>query len=713
MTIIKDNCILVELEDSYINKNQINIELKKTLYKKLENQDIREEEKYFILGYLTLTEKKDLDLSKKYFYNTLENISTDTCSFIKVYVYKFLSDIMIEENNVKKAVEYSEKAFLNINPKEYNEKYTLIADIFKPLISYKEGRDISIDCLNKALGHKNLNTQTKIYLNKILSVIYIVNYDYSEAIASNLKVIKLSEKIENSYYINKSIVDISAIARDFGAYEAAIEILNDVNSKDIHDEVLKADLEIYKYINLAQIERVIGDYEKALEYANQITKYEKYIPTEKRESIICMKNIIMADIYSKEEKINESKRYLDMSKDSIKDAKHVYADIEIYYNIVNSEINKIGGNYDESIKEINIALELLQEKPNTEYYRRCIISLIDIYKNMGYEDNVLKYTNILIDLQTNENDSVFKKYYSYIIYKENYRELEIKQENKKGIILILTVIVAILIIALSRLAIIPNLVNYKTRKNIKSYIKNNNYILNYQPIVNPKTNNIVGFEALLRLRIDDEIIMPNIIINEIEKSNMMNEVSLWILKKLINDYYKISCIGNLENKFYLSMNISLREIEDRDICNQLSYILKESNIEKNSICLEITESVPGENYDEINKNIKQLRNNGFIIAIDDFGVDYSNLSFLEKFEFDIIKLDKYFIDNLEKSIVVQSLVDAINYISIKKDITVVMEGVEVGKQKDAIIEIDSNKFYIQGYYYSRPVEIDKIKDITI
>ncbi|UXZ08569.1 EAL domain-containing protein [Clostridium perfringens] len=104
------------------------------------------------------------------------------------------------------------------------------------------------------------------------------------------------------------------------------------------------------------------------------------------------------------------------------------------------------------------------------------------------------------------------------------------------------------------------------------------YFLNYQPIVDPKKEKIVGFEALLRLKIEDQVVMPNLIINEIEKADMINDVSIWILNKIISDYGKLTKIRGVSGKFYVSMNISLKEIEDIDFIKKLTNILKDSKL---------------------------------------------------------------------------------------------------------------------------------------
>ncbi len=102
-----------------------------------------------------------------------------------------------------------------------------------------------------------------------------------------------------------------------------------------------------------------------------------------------------------------------------------------------------------------------------------------------------------------------------------------------------------------------------------------------------------------------------------------------------------------------------------------------------------------------------------MIAIDDFGVEYSNLDILEKLDFDIIKLDKYFVDDISESVVRQRIMRFISDITILKNKSLVAEGVEDIFQKDIIKNVENNKFFIQGYFYSEPVSIEDLKKINI
>lgn len=248
---------------------------------------------------------------------------------------------------------------------------------------------------------------------------------------------------------------------------------------------------------------------------------------------------------------------------------------------------------------------------------------------------------------------------------------------------------------------------------IKSRMKNGQYFLNYQPIYNPKTMQIVGFEALLRLRgKNKEIISPSKFLLQIEKNNMLLNLSLWVIKKVIKDYEEIRNFRYVHKRdFYISINVSLRELENDYFIKRAIQILTESSLKSGTICLEIVERVKMNDVDKITKNISHLKEAGFKIAIDDFGVEYSNLDILHKLDFDTIKVDKHFIDGIDKDFVKEEIILFISRIATFKNKAVVLEGIEESSQDLRIKEINHPSLYVQGYYYNRPMNIEDLKNI--
>ncbi len=293
------------------------------------------------------------------------------------------------------------------------------------------------------------------------------------------------------------------------------------------------------------------------------------------------------------------------------------------------------------------------------------------------------------------------------LYSKYFDEHLDKLKNEKVLVVIFLIIISLFIYKKGK----NKIVSIRTKRKIRDYMKNDKYILYYQPIVDPKTSSVKGFESLLRLNKDGKILTPYSFIKEIEDNNMSLEVSLWLLKKVILDYRIIKDYDMVKGRdFYISLNVSFKEIENPKFLRSLMKIAKDYKIDDCNICLEIVEKFGIEDIGRIQSAIRIIKEYGFLIAIDDFGVEYSNLDLLNKIDSDIVKLDKYFADNLDKSIINEKTVEFISEICIIANRTIVFEGIEEQYQVDIVKAFPYEKIYIQGYFYSKPVDIETLKD---
>ena len=134
-------------------------------------------------------------------------------------------------------------------------------------------------------------------------------------------------------------------------------------------------------------------------------------------------------------------------------------------------------------------------------------------------------------------------------------------------------------------------------------------------------------------------------------------------------------------------------------------------MKKNTICLEITENEDITNFNKIQESINILKSAGYLIALDDFGAHYSNLDLLESLDYDILKLDKQFLDNIPNSKFNQEILKFVsNMCTIQKKLLVI-EGLETKEQKNYIMNILNDNFYFQGFFYSKPVLLNDIKNL--
>ena len=298
------------------------------------------------------------------------------------------------------------------------------------------------------------------------------------------------------------------------------------------------------------------------------------------------------------------------------------------------------------------------------------------------------------------------------IYGKHFRKIYVDPNLYPEIIKFMFSFTLLLLLFIYVKNIYPKIKIFRIKNKINIRMKKNQYMLHYQPIINPKLETLVGFEALLRLNTKKGLIYPNEFLKEIEESKMLSEVSYWILKKVIIEYKLIREEINYKyDSFYISINISLNEIENELFVDNMIVIFNNSKLPRNSICLEITENVGIGNLEKLKIVLSKLKECGFMIAIDDFGVEYSTLEIIEKLDFDIIKLDKYFIDKIETSKFRKNAVDFISNFAMDNNKVIIAEGVENKTQKEIIKKYNHDKFYIQGYFYSKPISIAMINKI--
>lgn len=260
---------------------------------------------------------------------------------------------------------------------------------------------------------------------------------------------------------------------------------------------------------------------------------------------------------------------------------------------------------------------------------------------------------------------------------------------------------------------IPKGKQMKIKNKIRFNMNQNRYLLQYQPIYNPRNRTVVAFEALLRLQDEsNQLIPPYRYIPEIENNNMLFEISLWILKRVISEYEEIRTYDCVKNQdFYISINISLNELENPRFVKAAKEILAQSNLGPNKICLEIVERIKTKHLSKVSKNLMLLKQAGFKIAIDDFGTEYSNLHLLLNLDTDIIKIDKCFVEGIDENIVKKEIITFISHTAELKNKTVILEGVEEELEARTIKEMPYNCVYVQGYYYNKPLFKHEIKSI--
>ena len=248
--------------------------------------------------------------------------------------------------------------------------------------------------------------------------------------------------------------------------------------------------------------------------------------------------------------------------------------------------------------------------------------------------------------------------------------------------------------------------NLDLENKMRKALKDEEFYLEYQPQVNTVTKKIISCEALIRWKNPQfGIISPNEFIGIAEDSGIILPMTRWILEKVFSEVKKII---EIDPNIYISINISGYQIKHSDLPRMIEDVLDKGKIDLKHIELELTESTL---MDDVSKNIEtmlKLKDLKIKLAIDDFGTGYSSLSYLKKFPIDRLKIDKNFIDgittNQEDKIIVKTIISMAHNLGFK----VTAEGVETKKQFDFLKAYKCDE--VQGYYFSKPVSIEKIQE---
>ncbi|MEE9413801.1 MAG: EAL domain-containing protein, partial [Acidimicrobiales bacterium] len=222
--------------------------------------------------------------------------------------------------------------------------------------------------------------------------------------------------------------------------------------------------------------------------------------------------------------------------------------------------------------------------------------------------------------------------------------------------------------------------------------------VHYQPIIELSTDRIVGFEALARWNHPERgLISPAGFIPLAEETGLIVPLGIQVLEKASAQLRRWVDDGH---DIYVSVNVSAHQLQLPDIVTDILNTVEQQGLAPERVLLEMTESVFVSDKNTVADRIRRLRAAGFRIAIDDFGTGYSSLQYLQQFEFDVIKIDKSFVDRLdtdEDNGVIQTVLD----LARKSSAKTVAEGIESAGQARALIDMSCDQG--QGYYYARPM----------
>ncbi|MGH9559547.1 MAG: putative bifunctional diguanylate cyclase/phosphodiesterase [Bryobacteraceae bacterium] len=225
--------------------------------------------------------------------------------------------------------------------------------------------------------------------------------------------------------------------------------------------------------------------------------------------------------------------------------------------------------------------------------------------------------------------------------------------------------------------------------------------LHYQPLVSIGTGKICGAEALIRWnRSDGRLYFPGEFIPVAEETGLIHEIGEWALRTACaqNSAWQQSGLPNIR----MAVNLSACQLQQRDFPRRVASILQETRLSSRWLELELTETALMDRVDLAPAALDQLQRHGVQIAIDDFGVGYSSLNYLRRFNFQALKMDRCFVSDIVSDRKTGAIAKGLISLAHNLDLSVVAEGVERRDQLNFLRA--ENCDAMQGYLASTPVE---------
>jgi predicted signal transduction protein with EAL and GGDEF domain len=241
---------------------------------------------------------------------------------------------------------------------------------------------------------------------------------------------------------------------------------------------------------------------------------------------------------------------------------------------------------------------------------------------------------------------------------------------------------------------------------LRQALSREHFVLHYQPLIDLTTGRCIAVEALLRCHSPElGLVMPDAFIPLAEETRLIQPIGMWVLRQALRDLAIWRAQG--VDLARLAVNVSWHQFKDQEFSQQLRLALEAHGLKAGDIefDLEITESALQSNPQSV-ADLLELRDLGVRVIIDDFGIGYSSLSQLMNLRVDGLKLDRSFLQDIDRDPSSRAVIRAIIALGRSLGLSVVGEGVERLEQLQLLCEEGCHM--AQGFLFSRPVPAEQI-----
>ncbi len=256
------------------------------------------------------------------------------------------------------------------------------------------------------------------------------------------------------------------------------------------------------------------------------------------------------------------------------------------------------------------------------------------------------------------------------------------------------------------------IVRLHLENDLRRAVEQEQLIINYQPIVSMYSDQLAGFEALLRWDHPHEgLISPSTFVPIAEETGLIVPIGRWVLENACRHLREWKNHHPERSGFSVSVNVSKRQIMEPGFISDVDRIMRENHLSGNDLAIEITESVVAETPQAVAPILAELQNMGIPLHMDDFGTGESSLSCLHHFPIRVLKIDRQFISNMQESQDYAAVVNAIIALAHHMGMQVIAEGVESLEQVNQVMQMNCD--YCQGYYFSRPLSAEAVEEFIV
>jgi diguanylate cyclase (GGDEF)-like protein len=243
-------------------------------------------------------------------------------------------------------------------------------------------------------------------------------------------------------------------------------------------------------------------------------------------------------------------------------------------------------------------------------------------------------------------------------------------------------------------------------------LENREFFLHYQPIVRTDNREMIGAEALIRWQApgatNTGVLYPHDFMPLLEKSGLGVRVGEWVIEEACRQVVEWAKLFPQNRALFITCNVGPKQLAQIDFRESVTRAVEATGIEPWQLCLDITEEALRYNRNATWTALRELKDLGIKLGLDDFGTGVSSLTYLRELKLDLVRVDRAFVSNLENSREDRAIVKHIAGLAHDLDLIAIAEGVETEEQADMLYKLGVD--LAQGFFFGRPMQAREVTE---